>query len=101
MNVEQIKRWMKQEGLTQKELAGKLHCAPQTINKILSGKYMMSKGIAARIEELARQKNGDIQIVLPAELEKMIAEEAEKFKVSVEVRTKQILADLLQTAYEE
>ena len=64
---------MKQEGLTQKELAERMNCTQQYVSKILKGKENMSLDTLSRLEDaLGISLIYDEQVAYP----NMVAEEA-------------------------
>ena len=93
-DVDHIKEWMSERGVSQADLAARLHCGRSTLNRVLSGKRSLSAQMAARVQELMEADDDTITAEVPEDVERQLQEWAEAAKSTIDQVVQQLLASL-------
>ena len=93
-DVEHIKRYAKERGITQAELAERLHCGRSTLTRVLCGKRALSPSLAARMKELIAAEEDYITAAVPDDVAKQLQEWAEAAHSTIDEVVRRLLAEL-------
>jgi transcriptional regulator with XRE-family HTH domain len=93
-DVEHIKQWMAERGVSQADLAARLHCGRSTLNRVLSGKRPLSTQMAARLKELMQADEAMITAEVPEDVAEQLMAWAEAAKSTIDEVVRKLLADL-------
>ena len=93
-DVEQVKEYMRRHGMTQAELAKRLHCGRSTLVRVLSGQREVSPSLAARMQELMDEQREYITAEVPDDVAAQLQAWAEAAHSTIDEVVKQLLARL-------
>lgn len=93
-DIEHIKMRMKQLGLSQAELAARLHCGQSTLNRALTGKRRISPSLAARIKEFMAEQDDYITVKPPDDVMKQLRAWADRAHATIEQLVEQLIKEL-------
>ena len=85
---------MKQLGISQTELASRLHCGKSTLNRALSGKRRISPSLAARIQEFMDEQDDHITVEPPDDIMKQLRAWADEAHATIDQVVEQLIRDL-------
>lgn len=96
ITVNEIDIWRKNQGMTLKDLAGKLNVSYKAFCPVMSGKRKLSAKMAANIEKLMSREAGVVRVSLAAEFVPMLQAWANTAGVSIDDVVQYILSDALK-----
>jgi len=92
---EKLKKWLRDNKISQAKLAEMLGCSPVTISNFMSGKFRTNRSLLLRMQELMDEEPDELNIYVPPDIEPIIKKWAQAAHVTFDRMVNELLAEVL------